>query len=114
MWVHRVSKSKSSDPNNNNNMRAHSVSLATALLLLITHGVDAGYAPVQTTCPTTALVRPATGLSDEEATFRRERKRVADEALKTWLAKTNPGFQYNDGSLPTVGSVSQSLPGHNS
>ncbi|KAL2002180.1 hypothetical protein VTN02DRAFT_477 [Thermoascus thermophilus] len=82
-------------------MRAHSLSLATALLLLTVHGVDAGYAPIHTTCPTTPLVRPATGLSDAEAKYREERKQVADEALKTWLAKTNPGFLYDNG-LPTL------------
>ncbi|KAL1966527.1 hypothetical protein VTN77DRAFT_4449 [Rasamsonia byssochlamydoides] len=80
-------------------MRAHSLSLAAALLLST---VDAGYAPVQTSCPTTALVRPATGLSDEEAAYRQARKQIADEALKTWLAKTNAGFQYDGISLPTL------------
>ncbi|KAJ9294824.1 hypothetical protein DTO271G3_6386 [Paecilomyces variotii] len=65
-------------------MRAHYLSIIASVLQL----VDAGYAPFPTTCPSTALVRPATGLSDDESSFRTERKQVADEALKAWLSRT--------------------------
>lgn len=58
------------------------------------------YVPYSATCPSTALVRPATGLSDAEQNFRTKRKAIADVALKSWLLKTNSGF--GTGNLPTV------------
>lgn len=58
------------------------------------------YTPYQAACPSIALVRPASGLSADEADFRSKRKAVADAALKNWLLKTNAGF--GTGSLPTV------------
>ena len=74
---------------------------ATASALLWLANRDAGYAPIQTTCPQTSLVRPAYGLCPEEATYVSHRKLVADESLKMWLARTHPGFHI-DGHLPTV------------
>lgn len=50
------------------------------------------YAPVSAVCPSSALVRPATGLNSQEASYITSRKANADAALKTWLAKTNVAF----------------------
>jgi lysophospholipase len=58
------------------------------------------YAPIKTTCPSTPLVRAASGLSDNEETYRVARKAVADQALKTWLTETDSGF--GTAELPTV------------
>lgn len=71
-------------------------------LLLATTPILASYAPVSVTCPTTSLVRDANGLSDSEETYRVARKAVADQALKSWLAKADSGF--GTGNLPTVSS----------
>ncbi|KAH8695192.1 lysophospholipase [Talaromyces proteolyticus] len=60
------------------------------------------YAPVTTTCPTTTLLRSATGLNSEEAQYRENRKKLADGALKRWLSKTSTGFQTEDVELPTI------------
>lgn len=61
------------------------------------------YRPVTTTCPTTPLVRPATALNAEEATYIATRKGNADEALASWLAKQG-SFQTE--SQPSVALVS--------
>jgi lysophospholipase len=58
------------------------------------------YAPQTAACPTTSLVRAATGLSDSEESYRVARKAKADVALKSWLTKTNSGF--GTAELPTV------------
>ena len=58
------------------------------------------YAPAPVICPNRPLVRPADGLSLEEEAYRVARKAKADQALRTWLEKTNAGFETN--SLPTV------------
>jgi lysophospholipase len=63
--------------------------------------LPSGYAPRQAQCPSTPLVRPATGLSTSEASFLRSRKARADQGLRAWLKKTNPGFN-NTGRLPTL------------
>jgi lysophospholipase len=70
-------------------------------LLLVVTPVIATYAPQSTICPTTSLVRAATGLSDDEETYRVARKAVADDALRSWLANIDPGFG-TAGELPTV------------
>jgi len=74
----------------------------TPLILcsLLVAPVFASYAPQSATCPTTSLVRAASGLSDSEETYRVARKAVADVALKAWLTKTNTGF--GTAHLPTV------------
>jgi lysophospholipase len=59
------------------------------------------YTPVPAVCPSGSLVRDASGLSDEEETYRVGRKAVADVALKSWLEKTDSGFS-TSGELPTV------------
>lgn len=74
-------------------------SLFLSLLLSTASAADL-YAPRKTTCPSTPLVRAASGLSDNEETYRVARKAVADQALKTWLTKTDPGF--GTAELPTV------------
>ncbi|KAH7317691.1 lysophospholipase [Rhexocercosporidium sp. MPI-PUGE-AT-0058] len=68
-------------------------------LFLVVQAV-ANYVPVRGVCPTTSLVRPADGISDDEEIFRVARKAVADQALKTWLLKTNSAF--GTAELPTV------------
>lgn len=59
------------------------------------------YAPTVAVCPTTALVRPATGISSSEHTYITTRKAKADTSLAAWLKRTNSGFSTS--SLPTVG-----------
>jgi lysophospholipase len=64
--------------------------------LLVTTQVLATYVPQSAICPTTSLVRPANGLSDNEEAYRVTRKAIADQALKAWLHKTNSGFSTTD------------------
>ncbi|KAI9730377.1 MAG: hypothetical protein M1834_005887 [Cirrosporium novae-zelandiae] len=60
------------------------------------------YAPVTgATCPTSSMVRQATGLSSSETSFISSRKSVADAALSSWLESTDSGF--GTSSLPKVG-----------
>ena len=65
----------------------------------------ASYAPASTSCPTTSLVRFATGLSDSEEVYRVARKAKADIALSAWLLKTNPDFETSI-EMPTIGLTS--------
>ena len=59
-----------------------------------------GYAPVPATCPSTPLVRTASGVSSSEAAFIAARKSVASAALGNWLKKVDSSFQTSN--LPTV------------
>jgi lysophospholipase len=74
-------------------------------LLLAASSVLSTYVPQSETCPTTSLVRPANGLSDDEETYRVARKVIADESLKAWLTKTNSGF--GTAELPAVSTSSE-------
>lgn len=75
--------------------------LLTVLLSTAPARAASGYAPQKSTCPSESLVRAASGLSDEEETYRTARKAVADVALKSWLTSANSGFGAS-GELPTV------------
>lgn len=75
--------------------------LPAILSLLVSSTVASLYDPNAVACPSTSLVRDATGLSDNEEIYRVSRKATADLALKAWLAKTNSGFG-TSGELPTV------------
>lgn len=80
----------------------------TSTTLIVTALVSRGfatYAPISTPCPSTSLVRTATGLSDEEEAYRTARKAKADGALVDWLLKTNCGFD-TSGELPAVALTS--------
>ncbi|TVY75762.1 putative lysophospholipase SPAC1A6.03c, partial [Lachnellula suecica] len=70
------------------------------LSLLVSAASATLYTPISTTCPSTSLVRAASGLSDNEEAYRVSRKAVADEALKAWLTSTDSGF--GTAELPTV------------
>ena len=59
------------------------------------------YAPIVAPCPASPLVRAADGISLNETNYRTERKKIADVALKSWLAKTNAAFA-TGGNMPTV------------
>lgn len=91
-------------------MHIPAIILLASTLLASANGVSATglpsvsryYAPIKTSCPEGSLVRPAIGLSTEELDYRTERKRVADEALKGWLAKTNDAFNVDKIELPAV------------
>jgi len=61
------------------------------------------YAPIIGTCPSKALVRPASGISSSESTYITNRKAVASTALKNWLASTGAGFSTSTKSYPTLG-----------
>jgi lysophospholipase len=67
-------------------------------------GFPSSYAPLSGACPKEPLVRPASGLSDNEESYRIGRKVVADLALGDWLKKTNPRFSTKN--LPTVNITS--------
>jgi hypothetical protein len=75
--------------------------LLTVLLSAAPALAASKYVPQKSTCPSETLVRAASGLSDDEETYRVSRKAVADVALKSWLASTNSGFG-TSGELPTV------------
>lgn len=77
-----------------------SVILAISALTLAALAND--YAPVQTMCPSQPLLRAASGLNDDEATYRISRKVVADEALTTQHTKTAIDFDITGITLPTV------------
>lgn len=79
------------------------VSLTVLSVALSFTRVLGSYAPKQAECPPEPLVRPADGLSDLEEAYRVARKAVADENLRAWLSKTNPGFGTDD--LPTVRTI---------
>ena len=59
-----------------------------------------GYAPVPVTCPSTPLVRTATGISASESSYISSRAPIASAALGAWLQKVNSAF--NTSSLPAV------------
>ncbi|KAK4546539.1 hypothetical protein LTR36_001756 [Oleoguttula mirabilis] len=61
------------------------------------------YAPVQTSCPSIPLVRPATSLNSDEASYVSSRKPNADEALAAWLQKQG---NFSTSSLPALGFTS--------
>ncbi|TKA81941.1 hypothetical protein B0A55_01944 [Friedmanniomyces simplex] len=61
------------------------------------------YAPTTTSCPSSSLVRPATGLNPSESCYVAARKTVADTALAAWLKKQGA---FSTSSLPTVGFTS--------
>lgn len=64
--------------------------------------IDA-YAPASTSCPSSALVRPADGVSSDEAKYYSSRKAKADISLAAWL-KQKGNFETT--SLPSVGFTS--------
>ncbi|KAF4449229.1 FabD/lysophospholipase-like protein [Fusarium austroafricanum] len=54
--------------------------------------VGSAYAPKYTTCPSTPLVRGATGISAAESSYITQRHRKASAALKTWLRSVDKSF----------------------
>ena len=74
--------------------------LPIATSLAIPAALFSPYAPTTATCPTTPLVRPATGLSSSETNYLANRKPKANAGLTSWLQKTNPDFGTN--VLPTI------------
>lgn len=61
------------------------------------------YAPIPTTCPSTPLIRPATSINSNEASYVSARKTNANTALASWLKRQG---SFNTSSLPTVGFAS--------
>jgi lysophospholipase len=82
-----------------------SPTLATLVATALISGGIATYAPVSTSCPSTPLIRIATGLSDDEEAYRTARKAKADVALTNWLLKTNCEFD-TSGELPAIALTS--------
>ena len=76
------------------------LALSSSSALTLPRILPSGYAPRNAVCPTTPLVRPATGLSSPEAGFLTARKAKASKALGDWLKKTKAGF--NTANLPTL------------
>lgn len=66
--------------------------------------LDGDYAPQPVTCPSTALVRPATGLNNDEANYFKSRKVKAAAALATFLKKKDNKFSTS--SQPSVAFTS--------
>ena len=62
--------------------------------------LTSGYAPVPATCPSTPLVRTATGISSSESAYIASRLPIASAALGKWLQEVNPSF--NISNLPVV------------
>ena len=58
-----------------------------------------GYAPKPATCPSTPVVRIATGISGSESAYIAARKPIASAALGKWLQKVNQNF--STATLPT-------------
>ncbi|KAK8202082.1 Lysophospholipase 1 [Zalaria obscura] len=59
------------------------------------------YAPVSAACPSTSLVRAASGgLSSSESTYATARKAIADTSLASWLKSANSDFDTS--SLPAL------------
>ena len=63
--------------------------------------LPSAYAPVTASCPSTPLVRAASGISSPESIYATARKSVADTSLAAWLKKTDSSFPST--SLPSVG-----------
>ena len=61
------------------------------------------YAPTTTSCPGSALVRPASGLNPSESGYVAARKKKADVALTSWLKRQGA---FSTSSLPSVGLTS--------
>ena len=59
-----------------------------------------GYAPVPAACPSTPLVRTATGISASESSYISSRAPIASAALGAWLQKVNSAF--STANLPAV------------
>ena len=59
-----------------------------------------GYAPIPAICPSTPLVRTASGLSASESAYIAARQPVASAALGKWLQKVNSSF--STANLPNV------------
>ncbi len=63
--------------------------------------LPSGYAPFKAPCPSTSLVRAASGISSSESVYTTTRKEIADTSLATWLRNTNNNFPTTN--LPSVG-----------
>ena len=55
------------------------------------------YPPVPGTCPSTQLVRQATGISEAEASYIKARYRKASVALESWLKSVDESFEFGHG-----------------
>ena len=56
-----------------------------------------GYAPIPATCPSTQLVRTASGISDAESTYIDQRYQKASQALESWLKSVDESFDLGHG-----------------
>jgi lysophospholipase len=55
------------------------------------------YAPVPATCPSTQLVRKASGVSAAEAAYIKQRYQKASQALESWLKSVDESFECGQG-----------------
>ena len=74
--------------------------IAAVPFVLAAPAVISGYAPRPITCPTTPLVRTASGISSAESAYIAARKPIASAALGSWLKKVDTTFSTTN--LPTV------------
>ncbi len=56
-----------------------------------------GYAPIPATCPSTQLVRTASGISDAESSYIDQRYQKASQALEAWLKSVDESFDIGQG-----------------
>lgn len=65
------------------------------------------YDPIPGRCPSSALVRPANGISSPEASYVNQRKSAATASLKSFLAKSQAVFpSLSDDAYPTMALAS--------
>jgi len=65
------------------------------------------YAPINAACPSTPLIRPASGLSSGETAYINARKTAADQGLTAYLASgSSSPPSYGNSELPVVGFTS--------
>jgi lysophospholipase len=71
------------------------------IYILVDKRATSAYAPYNSTCPSTPLVRAASSISSGESNYISARKPIATAALGTWLQKVNSSFSTSN--LPSVG-----------
>ncbi|KAK4941683.1 hypothetical protein LTR10_018422 [Elasticomyces elasticus] len=74
-------------------LAAHLLSYAALTTASPTPRAASGYAPVPVTCPSSQLVRTASGISDAESSYIDQRYQKASQALKSWLKSVDEAFE---------------------
>ena len=80
------------------------LAVAAASPVAIPRQATSDYAPRSVTCPSTQLVRQATGISGAEASYIAQRYAKASQALASWLQSVDAGFAAGHGGWSDWGS----------